>query len=601
VCTVNEKTGARPVFFVRLRRAADRGSDVSRFVLALVGVFLLGTATAMEPADFVLRGGEIYTVDDARSWAQALAIRGNQIVFVGTDRGVAEHVGTGTQILDLNGEMVLPGFQDAHVHPVKSALNSYMCSLFGLPGIEAYLVKIEECVAEHRDAKWIHGAGWSHSYFAADNQPTKSMLDAIAPEVPLTLYSYDGHSLWANSKALEMAGVDEHTADVPSGRIIRFPGSREPTGLFLEDPAQDLVMSAKPKYSDVEVYGALLKVQRYFNSLGVTSIQDALLDIEGDGRYGILPAYRRAARNGELSLRVVGALYWNPGKGMEQVQRMLDIRTEFSTGLFRPGSVKVWQDGVMHTHTSRLLEDYADRPGERGMTMIPVERLNELVAALDKNDFQMHFHADGDGAVRQCLDAVEFAMRANGRRDSRHHIAHLELIHPDDIPRFRTLGVVANVQPMWSTSKAYISDLINVKIGPERKRWLEINKSFLDHGVTVAYGSDWSVTSSNPMDLIEAAVTRIRPALPLEIKRASKPILAGENVGVADAIASYTINGAYVNHQEEKTGSIEVGKLADIVVLDSNLFEVAPVQISETRVLLTFVDGNLVYGKLPLH
>jgi len=570
-------------------------------LFALIGTFFLGIASATESADTVFRNGSVYTVDATRSWAQAIAVRGNKIVFVGLDSGLGEYIGESTQIVDLQGKMLLPGFQDAHVHPVKSALNSYMCSLFGLPGIDAYLAKIKQCVAEHRDARWIHGAGWSHSYFSGDLQPTKAMLDTLAPEVPLTLNSYDGHSLWANSKALQVAGVDEHTADVPSGQIIRFPGTREPTGLFLEDPAQDLVMSAQPKYSEEQIYGALLNVQRRFNSLGITSVQDALLDIEGGGQYGIVSAYRRAARKGELSLRVVGALYWNPAKGMEQVQRMVDIRSNFSTGLFRPGSVKIWQDGVMHTHTARLLEDYADRAGERGMTMIPVERLNELVAALDKKGFQMHFHADGDAAVRQCLDAVENAIRLNGRRDNRHHIAHLELIHPDDIARFRTLGVVANVQPMWSTSRAYISDLINVKIGADRKRWLEINKSFLDHGVTVAYGSDWSVTSANPMDLIEAAVTRIRPALPLEVKQASEPILPGENVGLADAIASYTINGAYVNHQDRKTGSLEVGKLADIVVLESNLFEVPPLQISETRVLLTFVDGKLVHGELPLH
>ncbi len=285
---------------------------------------------------------------------------------------------------------------------------------------------------------------------------------------------------------------------------------------------------------------------------------------------------------------------------MEQVAQFKTTRAKSSTRLVNASTVKVWLDGVMHTHTSKLLAPYADKPSETDMLMLPVEQLNELTVALDKAGFQMHFHGDGDAAIRYSLDAVELAVKRNGQNDNRHHIAHLELIHPDDIKRFRRLNVVANVQPMWSTSITYISDLIDVKIGSERKRWLQINRSFLEQGVTVTYGSDWFVTTPNPMELIEAAVTRIRPALPLADKRASIPLLPEENVSVADAIASYTISGAYVNHQENITGSLEVGKLADIVVLDHNLFDMEPVRISETQVLLTFMNGKIVHGKLPL-
>jgi predicted amidohydrolase YtcJ len=568
-------------------------------LLPLFATFLPWQALfAIEPADYVLRGGAVYTVDASRSWAEAVAISGREIVFVGLDSDVVQYVDDSTVVIQLNGAMVLPGFQDSHIHPVTSALNSYMCSLYGLPGRDAYLEKIEECVANHRDADWIHGSGWSHRYFPQGDKPTKYMLDGIAPDVPLTLTSYDGHSLWVNSKALERAGVNEATPDVSFGEIVRFADSREPTGLLLEDLAQELVMAHKPEYTDQQTYESLLQVQQYLNSLGITSIQDAIVDIGSDGIYGVHEAYLRAARENRLTLRVTGALYWNPQKGMEQIDAFVDMRDQ-ATRLFRPTSVKIWHDGVMHTHTSRLIEDYADRPGERGMTMFPVEDLYGMVAELDRRGFQVHFHADGDGAIRECLDAVENAIRNNGKSDLRHHIAHLELIHPDDIARFRQLSVVANVQPMWSTSRAYISDLIDVKIGKDRARWLEINKSFLDAGVTVAYGSDWYVTSPNPMDLIEAAVTRIRPALPRDEKERSEPILPGENVSVADAIASYTINGAFVNHQEAETGSIEVGKLADIVVLEKNLFEVPATRISDTKVLFTFMDGNLVFGELP--
>jgi predicted amidohydrolase YtcJ len=249
-------------------------------------------------------------------------------------------------------------------------------------------------------------------------------------------------------------------------------------------------------------------------------------------------------------------------------------REKYSVDKFRITSVKIWQDGVMHTHTSHLLEGYKDKPEEKGRVMVQQERLNELVVEMDKAGFQMHFHGDGDAALRQCLDDIELALETNGKVDNRHQIAHLELVHPDDIPRFRELDVVANVQPIWSTSKSYISDLIHVKIGEKRKRWLAINKSFLDEGITVAYGNDWYVTTPKPVELIEAAVTRIRPVLSLKEKRNSTPLLPYEDVNVVEAIASYFINGAYVNHQEKTTGSLEVGKLADIVVLDKNIFDV---------------------------
>jgi predicted amidohydrolase YtcJ len=494
--------------------------------------------------------------------------------------------------------MVLPGFQDSHIHPVTAALKSYMCDLSGGKGAESYVARVRECVEKHKDEAWIHGTGWSHQYFPEGAKPTARMLDEVAPDIPVTLNSYDGHSLWANSRAMELAGVDAGTPDVQGGEIVRYEGTGQPTGLFIEDPAQSLVLAAKPPYPEQVVYDSLLGVQEYLNSLGITSIQDAIVDIAPNGQFAILPAYTRARDEGDLTLRVVAALYWEPAKGMEQIADFERVRKQSSGGLLQATAVKIWYDGVMHTRTSRLIEPYADRPGEHGMSMVSAEALQDISVAVDRAGFQLHFHADGDLAVRECLDAIEAAIEANGRNDHRHHVAHLELVHPADIPRFRELDAIANVQPMWSTYPPYIEDLVENKIGRERARWLEINDSFLRHGVMTAYGSDWFVTSPNPMDLIEAAVTRIRPSLPLETKRASSPPLPGEEVSVADAIASYTINGAYVNHQDDKTGSIEEGKLADLVVLSANLFDVEPARISETKVLLTIFDGAIVHDAL---
>ncbi len=559
-----------------------------------------GLAFTAEKADRVLRGGAIYTVNAARSWAEALAIRGDKIIFVGSDSEVDAYIGPGTSVIELAGRMVLPGFQDSHIHPVSAMLKTQMCNLTGLPGRAAYLEKIRQCVKDDPDSDWLMGAGWSHAYFDDDNRPDKKLLDAIVSDRPITLSSYDGHSVWANSRAMELSGIDASTADPAAGIIERYAGSREPIGLFLEGPAIKLILKAKPAYTDQDRFEALMDVQSYLNGLGITSVTDAWVDVNNEGATGTIPAYQRAAAENRLTLRVVAALYWQPNGGMQQLEQMKQIRSATKFANFRADSVKIWQDGVMHTHTARLLADYSDRPGERGLSMFEPARLNRIVAALDKEGFQVHIHADGDGALRESLDAFAFAQQSNGKRDSRHQVAHLELVDPADIPRLRELGVIANVQPMWSTSRAYISDLINVKLGEKRKRWMEINRSFLAAGVMVAYGSDWFVTSPNPMDLIEAAVTRIRPALPLEDKRTAKPMLPGEEVTIGDAIASYTINGAYAARQDGTTGSLEVGKLADIVVLDKNLFAVEPVRISETRVVLTFLGGQLVYGQLPL-
>lgn len=574
-----------------------------RSVQALTALLLSWSTApvqAAEPADLVLRGGDVYTVNITRSWAEAVAIRDGKIVLVGNDDETDVLIGPETRVIELDGRMVLPGFHDSHIHPIGAMLKTRMCDLTGLPGLEAYLEKISQCAADDTDSPWLMGQGWSHAWFDDNLRPDRRMLDAIVQDRPLTLTSYDGHSAWGNSKAMELSGISATTEDPPSGIIERYPGSREPSGLFLEDPAIKLLFKAKPDFSDDERYRALLEVQSYLNSLGIISVQDAWVELDNVGLYGTLPAYRKAATEQRLTLHVSAALYWRPDRGMEQLEQMRQVRASMPPGLFIAGSAKIWQDGVMHTHTSKLLEDYADRPGHRGMSMFAPEDLKKIVTALDAEGFQVHIHTDGDGALREALDAFEHALANNGKNDARHHVAHLELVHPDDIPRLRELSVIANVQPMWSTSRTYIGDLIGVKLGEPRKRWMEINRSFIAEGVTVAYGSDWFVTSPNPMDLIEAAVTRIRPALPLKDKRSAKPMLPGEEVTLADAIASYTINGAFANHLDEVTGSLEVGKRADIVVLNRNLFDVKPVRISETKVDLTFFGGKLVHGEHPL-
>jgi len=315
--------------------------------------------------------------------------------------------------------------------------------------------------------------------------------------------------------------------------------------------------------------------------------------VSGPDAFRYLDAYRALDRRGELSARVVASLWWESKEGLEQIPRLLRARTEYTHGRLRATTVKIMQDGSLENYTAVLLEPYTGGASGRGESLVDPEALDEIVTRLDAEGFQVHFHAIGDGAVRECLDSVERARAANGDLDHRHHISHIELIHPDDIPRFRELGVVANFQPLWAYADPYITDLTLPFIGPERGRWIYAIGSLFDSGAVVAFGSDWDVSSANPLEEIEVALTR----------RASSDgkgdaFIPDERIKLRDALAAFTINAAYVNHLEAETGSIEVGKLADLVVIDRNLFAIEPTEISEAQVLLTLLGGDPVYGDL---
>jgi predicted amidohydrolase YtcJ len=292
---------------------------------------------------------------------------------------------------------------------------------------------------------------------------------------------------------------------------------------------------------------------------------------------------------------VVGAMWWERSKGLEQIPGFLDQRRRYTHGNLRATTVKIMQDGVMEVQTAAMLQPYLGKGDARGLTMIDPEKLKEYVTALDKEGFQVHFHAIGDAAIRECLDAVEAARRANGARDSRHHLAHIQLFNPSDIPRFRQLGVVANFQPLWAYADGYITDLTLPFLDKERQRWIYPIASLLNSGAVVAFGSDWSVSSANPLEEIEVAVTRMGWS-----GQTTTPFIPEERIDLRDALAAFTLNAAYVNFQDDKTGSIEVGKLADLIVLDHNLFALPPTQIAESKVLLTLMGGKPVYGSLTL-
>jgi predicted amidohydrolase YtcJ len=536
-------------------------------------------------ADLVITGAAIYKVDAARSWASSLAIKNGKIVFVGDDNAAQHYVGSTTRVRKLHGEMMLPGFHDCHVHPVEAGMEQARCVLDAAESSDQTLSLISAYAKHHESDAWIIGSGWSLPLFA-DANPSKKLLDAIIPTRPAFFLSQDAHSAWVNTQALKIAGITKDSPDPPLGKIER-DSTGEPTGTVRES-AIDLFKKFLPEPSLDERKRGLLSALKMANSFGITSMQDARVTKE------YLEAYRAVERDGQLHARIVAALYVDPERDSSQVNELISLRNAFSTDLVKPTSAKIFADGVMESHTAALLEPYQDKPEQSGTLNFPPDKLREIVSALDRNGFQVHVHAIGDRAVNEALNAFEQALSTNGSHDSRHQIAHLQLIKPSDIGRFKTLGVIANFQAFWAYFDPYIAKCTVPVLGEERtSRNYQLN-SVHKTGAVMAAGSDWSVSSMNPLDAIQVAVTRKSIVSDGTAQSAWNP---SERMDLADMIAAYTINGAYCNHEENLVGSLEVGKVADFIILNKNLFDVPVSEIHNVRVLETFFCGNLVYQK----
>lgn len=555
-------------------------------ICALTLTLLAGCAPSPK-AGLVLTGGKIYTVDPDRSVHQAVAIRDGKILFVGDDAGARALAGPDTRVVDLGGRLVLPGLQDAHVHPVSGGVEASLCDLNGLSTVDQYLETIAAYAEANPEVEWITGGGWLMSAFGPGAMPRKELLDAILPERPVLVSSSDGHSAWANSRALELAGITPETPDPADGRIDRDPQTGELIG-SLQEGAIALLDHVIPPLTDQQREDGLRYSVAMFNRYGITGVQEASAG-EAD-----LRAYRALDEAGELTVHAEVSQKWQRDQGLDQLQKMIALREQYSTGQIRTNTVKIFQDGVMENYTAVMLEPY-DLPGNTPVTGIPMvepEFLKEAVTAMDAAGFQVHIHAIGDGAIRQSLDAVQAARKANGPGDNRHHLSHIELIDPADIPRFGELDVIANFQPLWAYADEYITDLTLPFIGEQRGRWIYPIASVIAEGGMVAFGSDWSVSTANPWPQIEVAVTRKDPD-----DDAGEAFIPQERISLEEAIAAFTINAAYTNHRDSDTGSIEVGKLADLVILDQDLFSVPAERISETRAVLTLFEGHPVHGK----
>jgi predicted amidohydrolase YtcJ len=546
-------------------------------------------------ADLVFVNGSVYTVDAVRSWAQAVAVKDGSIAAVGTEDGIRELRGPRTEVVDLGGGLLLPGFQDAHVHPVSGGVEMLQCDLSELDTSQDYLTAIAEYAAGRPDEPWILGGGWSMDAFPG-GVPTKEPLDAAVSDRPVYLPNRDGHSVWVNSKALELAGVTSETPDPGDGRI-EHGSDGEPTGA-LHEGAAHLVERLVPPFDADLVYAGLLKGQTYLHSFGITAWQDAI--VRNDPAFSNYGAYLRAGANGDLTARVIGALWWDRERGVEQIDELRDLRANGHAGRFAATSVKIMQDGVCESFTAAVLEPYLDAEGrttdKRGNSFVEPRVLNDAVTRLDADGFQVHFHALAERAVRECLNAIESARRANGPSDGRHLLAHIQVVHPEDVPRFRALGAVANAQPLWAAHEAQMDELTIPFLGDPRWRWQYPFASLVREGATLAMGSDWSVSTPDPLEEIHVGVNRRMPSDYPHRVETTEVFLPDERLDLPTAIAGFTIGSAYANHLERETGSIEVGKHADLTVLDRNVFAHPADEIAHARCRQTFVGGERVYA-----
>lgn len=539
--------------------------------------------------DLLLRGAPVY---DTGRWAgDCLLVRDGRIAARGTHDDVAHLVGPATREVDLSGTWVLPAFHDAHAHPVSAGLEMEQCDLTGESTVEGYLARVAEHAERHPERPWITGGGWSMGSFPR-GIPSARLLDEVCPDRPVYLPNRDHHSAWVNTRAMELAGITSATPDPADGRIER-DADGAPVGA-LHEGAMGLVAALLPVPDEDDLLRGLLTAQAHLHSLGIVGWQDALVG-QGLGMRDSLPAYLRAVREGLLTAKVVGALWWDRDRGADQVDGLVERRGLAREAGFRATTVKIMQDGVCETLTAAVLEPYLDgagRPTHRhGLSFIEPEALCEHVARLDALDFQVHVHALGDRAVREALDAVEHAVGVNGRRGNRHHLAHLQIVHPDDVPRFAELDVVANVQPLWACRDDEMVELTLPFLGETARQQQYVFRSLLSAGARLAFGSDWPVSTPDPFDCMHVAVNRREPGAD-----GAEPLLEHERLTVVEALRAYTQGSAYVNGLEGSTGALEVGMAADLVAVDQDVLAAPPAELHATEVRHTFVDGVLVHG-----
>lgn len=542
-----------------------------------------------KPARVVLHHGVVHTMNAQRERCEAIVLQEQRIVYVGSDQGAQAYIDDATEIIELHGRLVLPAFTDAHVHPIDGALAAEGCDLKNLATEDAIVQRLTEFVSTHRDQEWIRASNfWLPA--VGNGNPHKKILDSIVADRPVIVLSADGHNLWVNSEALRRAGISAETPEPAHGRIERDPATREPSGT-LRESAMDLVQRIVPAYSHEQNLAALRRGLHEAHALGVIGM------VEASGTDPLIRAYLDLEAQNALDAYIHISLTCQLAEGVREAERIVAYNRELqrsrtSESLVRVNQVKLFVDGVVEGKTAALSAPYVGE-SHNGIANAEPEVLNTVVQTLDQAGLQIHFHAIGDRGIRMALDALAYARKANGRRDSRHHIAHLQVVHPDDLARFRELDVTANFQAIWATPEdTYMSQLTLPVLGPQRSEWQYPIGTIAREGGRLVFGSDWPVTTLNPLPAAQVAITRRGP------DRESRTAWTPQHLlDLQTVLEGYTRNGAWIMFRDTESGTLEPGKMANLIVLDRDITGRSPFEVMDGQVELTMFRGKVVWKR----
>lgn len=557
------------------------------YLILLLGISFACSAPK-DPATLIFTNGKIWTGESDTTFVEAIAVKGNQIMAIGTNAEILELLGPETQVIELGGKLVTAGFNDAHIHFLSGSMGLSLVELSSTESYEEMIQKTLDYIQNNPEKEWITGRGWQYTFFDS-GLPDHTTMKALDIDKPIFIRAYDGHSAYANPKALELAGVNSQTQFSGFGELVKDKNGN-PTGA-LKERAMDLVGKIVPEPTFEDKLEALKKGLNYAASLGITSIQNA------NGSEEDLRLFQTLLDRGELTLRYAAAFSVSESTTDEQLDRFTFLKDSVGTNnpWIRADAIKFMIDGVIEGHTGAMLEPYSDLPESDplalGQLNFTLERYQELVNKLDAKGFRLYTHAIGDRGVRETLNAYEIAQRENQSEGKRHRIEHIETIHPDDIPRFAELGVMPNMEPIHAEPGT--TTVWSNAVGEERLPYSFAWKSLLDHQADLVFSSDWpACISLNPIRGLHVAVTRRNPkGYPEE------GWIPQEKISLAQALKAYTSMGAFSSFEENIKGKLIPGHLADLVVFSQDLFSIDPMKSHETEVILTLVDGKIIYEK----
>lgn len=560
-----------------------------RTIRLLSGITLVaacGRSAPAAPADLIITNARVFLGDSAGAFADAIALRGNQVLAVGTGAEIAALRGPATREIDAGGAAVTPGFNDAHVHFLSGSLSLANVNLLAAEKLGQIEQAIRDFAAANPTVPWVLGRGWLYGAFPG-GMPTRQQLDALVPDRPAAMSCYDGHTLWVNSRALALAGITRDTPDPPNGSIVRDPRTGEPTGA-LKEAAQSLVDAVIPQPTREEKLAALKRGVVEAHRFGVTSIQEAGVSPED------LALFDTLSRTGGFPLRAFIAVNVDSGWTARDADRLDSLRSaHHDTPMLRLGMIKLYADGVIEAHTASMLAPYANAPTTGNPEMTPAE-MARIVALMDARGWQIQIHAIGDAGIRMSLDAFAAAAAANPApaRGRRHRLEHIEDVSAADIPRFGQLGVIASMQPFHANPNQNVLEVWAVNIGPERAGRAWSWKSIHDAGGRIAFGTDWPVVGIDPRPGMHTALTRQTPdGLP------AGGFVPSQRLPLAMVLQSYASGPAYAEFEESGKGTLAPGMLADLVVWNRDIFSLPVDSVQHASVRMTVLDGKVVYGE----